>query len=207
MHWLKNPITPLKKDVKLLKITEVDGFYRSNPFILSGYRQAKFLYSGRHLVLLQALGSKFYHFLKNLALNFWFQNFSSFSIILLFKCQFIHSLLLLKSNLLFFLLDILNPNDNRVREDRPGAICPLSVTHRRIDFPAYVNAVHRCWSLISRLHHIYLFLRRLLPTLPVNILPLLDQPSLDTFLACLSIAALVLISLCVLEPPPQSAQH
>ena len=44
MHWLKNPITPLKKDVKLLKITEVDGFYRSNPFILSGYRQAKFLY-------------------------------------------------------------------------------------------------------------------------------------------------------------------
>lgn len=38
MHWLKNPITPLKKDVKLLKITEVDGFYRSNPFILSGYR-------------------------------------------------------------------------------------------------------------------------------------------------------------------------
>ena len=62
MHWLKNPITPLKKDVKLLKITEVDGFYRSNPFILSGYRQAKFLNSGRHLVLLQALGSKFYHY-------------------------------------------------------------------------------------------------------------------------------------------------
>ena len=70
MHWLKNPITPLKKDVKLLKITEVDGFYRSNPFILSGYRQAKFLYSGRHLVLLQALGSQFYQFLKQFVLKF-----------------------------------------------------------------------------------------------------------------------------------------
>ena len=35
MHWLP---TWLKKDVKLLKITEVDGFYRNNPFILTGYR-------------------------------------------------------------------------------------------------------------------------------------------------------------------------
>ena len=31
MHWLK-------RDVKLLKITEVDDIYRSNPFILTGYR-------------------------------------------------------------------------------------------------------------------------------------------------------------------------
>ena len=38
MHWLKS-------DVKLLKITEVDEFYRSNPFILSGYRD-KITYFG-----------------------------------------------------------------------------------------------------------------------------------------------------------------
>ena len=31
MHWLKS-------DVRLLKVTEVDDFYRSNPFILTGYR-------------------------------------------------------------------------------------------------------------------------------------------------------------------------
>ena len=82
MHWLKNPITPLKKDVKLLKITEVDGFYRSNPFILSGYRQAKFLYSGRHL-LLQALGSQFYQFSKLFVLKFLIWKIGLFSSILL----------------------------------------------------------------------------------------------------------------------------
>lgn len=31
MHWLKS-------DVKLVKINEVDTIYRSNPFILTGYR-------------------------------------------------------------------------------------------------------------------------------------------------------------------------
>ena len=31
MHWLKS-------DVRLLKINEVDELYRSNPFILTGYR-------------------------------------------------------------------------------------------------------------------------------------------------------------------------
>ena len=38
MHWLKS-------DVKLLKITEVDEFYRSNPFIHTGYRD-KITYLG-----------------------------------------------------------------------------------------------------------------------------------------------------------------
>jgi predicted membrane channel-forming protein YqfA (hemolysin III family) len=38
MHWLKWPPTAAKLDVQLLKITEVDDYYRGNPFILTGYR-------------------------------------------------------------------------------------------------------------------------------------------------------------------------
>ena len=46
MHWLKS-------DVKLVKIHEVDELYRSNPFILTGYRdQTTFLGCLKSVLLL-----------------------------------------------------------------------------------------------------------------------------------------------------------
>ncbi len=39
LHWLRPRWTSTPDaEVKLLKINEVDEYYRSNPFILTGYR-------------------------------------------------------------------------------------------------------------------------------------------------------------------------
>jgi hypothetical protein len=39
LHWLRPRVAANESpDVKLLKISEVEEYYRSNPFILTGYR-------------------------------------------------------------------------------------------------------------------------------------------------------------------------
>jgi hypothetical protein len=39
LHWLRPRLSLSdSKDVRLLKISEVEAYYRSNPFILTGYR-------------------------------------------------------------------------------------------------------------------------------------------------------------------------